>query len=56
MHPALSLPEPFYLGILLTHQSNTHSLCSTVFSPLLLLYFDKNLMAVIIKYNNTVIA
>ena len=35
------LGEPFYLSTLLTHRSNTHSLRSTSFSPLLLPYFNK---------------
>ena len=42
MHYALSLDEPFYLSTLLTHQSNTHLLCTTSFSPLSLPYlFNK---------------
>ena len=40
-HRALFLGEPFYLSILLTRRSNTHSLHSTLFSPLLLPYFNK---------------
>ena len=40
-HRALFLGEPFYLSTLLTHPSNTHSLYSTTFSPLLLPYFNK---------------
>ena len=38
-HRALSLGKPFYLSTLLTHRSNTHSLRTTSFSPLLLPYF-----------------
>ena len=40
-HRALFLGEPFYLSTLFTHRSNTHSLRSTSFSPLLLPYFNK---------------
>ena len=40
-HRALSLSEPFYLSTLLTYRSNTHSLRSTSFSPLLLPYLNK---------------
>ena len=40
-HRALFLGEPFYISTLLTHRSNTHSLRSTSFSPLLLPYFNK---------------
>ena len=40
-HCALFLGEPFYLSTLLTHQSNTHSLRSTSFSPLLLPCFNE---------------
>ena len=40
-HCALSLGETFYFNTLLTHRSNTHSLCTTSFSPLLLPYFNK---------------
>ena len=40
-HRALFLSEPFYLSTLLTHRKNTHSLCSTSFSPLLLPHFNK---------------
>ena len=40
-HRALSLGEPFYLSTLLTHRSNTHSLRTTSFSPLLFPYFTK---------------
>ena len=40
-HRALSLGEPFYLSTLLTHRSNTHSLRTASFSPLLLPYFNK---------------
>ena len=43
-HRALSLGEPFYLSVLLTHRLNTHLRCTTSFSPLLLPYFNK-------KYN-----
>ena len=39
--PAFSLGEPFYLSTLLTHRSNTHSLRTTSFNPLLLPYFNK---------------
>ena len=39
-HRALFLGEPFYLITLLTHRSNTHSLRSTLFSHLLLPYFN----------------
>ena len=38
---ALSLHEPHYLSSLLSLQSNSHSLCSYSFSPLLLPYFNK---------------
>ena len=38
---ALSLGEPFYLSILLTHRLNTHSLRTASFSPLLLPCFNK---------------
>ena len=41
MERTLFLGEPFYLSTLLTHRSNTHSLRSTSFSPLLLPYFNK---------------
>ena len=41
MHRGLSLDKPFCLSTLLTHRSNTHSLCTTSFSPLLLPYFNK---------------
>ena len=40
-HRALSLGEPFYLSTLLTHRSNTHSLCTTSFSSYFLPYFNK---------------
>ena len=40
-HRALSSGEPFCLSTLLTHRSNTHSLRTTSFSPLLLPYFIK---------------
>ena len=47
-HRALFLGEPFYLRTLLTHRSNTHSLHSTSFSPLILPYFNKNLTAFVL--------
>ena len=40
-HRALFLFEPFYLSTLLNHQSNTHSIRSTLFNPFLLPYFNK---------------
>ena len=40
-HHALFLDEPFYLSTLLTHRSNTQSLRTTSFNPLLLPYFNK---------------
>ena len=40
-HHALFLGEPFYLSTLLTHRSNTHSLRTNSFSPLLLPYLNK---------------
>ena len=40
-HRAFSLGESFYLSTLLTHRSNTYSLCTTSFSTLLLSYFNK---------------
>ena len=47
-HSALFLGEPFYLSTLLIHRSNTHSLHSTSFSPLILPYFNKNLTAFVL--------
>ena len=38
---AFSLCGPFYLGTLPTHQSNSHSLRFTSFSPVLLVHFNK---------------
>ena len=40
-HRALSLHEPHYLSSLLSLRLNSHSLCSSSFSPLLLPYFNK---------------
>ena len=46
-HCALSLGETFYLNTLLTHRSNTHSLCTTSFSLFYYLISIKNLMALV---------
>ena len=40
MQCALSLGEPFYLGTLLTHRSNTHLLHTTSFSSLITTLFQ----------------
>ena len=42
-HRGLSLYEPPYLSSLFSHRSNSHSLRSSSFSPLLLPYFNKKL-------------
>ena len=42
-HRAMSLDEPYYLSSLLSLPSNSHSVHSSSFSPLLLPYFNKKL-------------
>ena len=49
-HRALSLGKPFYLNTLLTHRSNTHSLRTTSFRPLLLPYFNKISIAAFVSF------
>ena len=41
IHRALSLHEPHYLSSLFSLRSNSHSLCSSSFNPLLITYFYK---------------
>ena len=40
-HRALSVHEPHYLSSLFSRQSNSHSLCSSSYNPLLLPFFQK---------------